>query len=216
MKTILQHDEKDCGAACLAMIAKHYGYQQSINAFRNMTKTDQEGTSMYEMIQAAERIGFDANGLQGSIEELMIAVEQNDVHIPFIAHTITSEGYYHFVVISGLSEEKLYVSDPAKGKVHMSLEEFSRMWTGNIISLIPNKDFKKYKEKKENPLGLCTLLKGQMKKFSTIFLVSMIISLIGIMGAFAFQIVIDNSNEIMEEHSLGRAFFRRWFASSRA
>ena len=202
MKTILQHDEKDCGAACLAMIAKHYGYQQSINAFRNMTKTDQEGTSMYEMIQAAERIGFDANGLQGSIEELMIAVEQNDVHIPFIAHTITSEGYYHFVVISGLSEEKLYVSDPAKGKVHMSLEEFSRMWTGNIISLIPNKDFKKYKEKKENPLGLCTLLKGQMKKFSTIFLVSMIISIIGIMGAFAFQIVIDNSNEIMEEHSL--------------
>ena len=202
MKTILQHDEKDCGAACLAMIAKHYGYQQSINAFRNMTNTDQEGTSMHEIIRAAESLGFNADGLQGSFEELMNAVEQNDVQFPFIAHTMTSEGYYHFVVVSGLSKEKFDIFDPAKGKVHMSFKDFSRMWTGNIIAMIPNNNFKKQNVKKTCHLGFHSLLKGQMKKFAVIVIVSMIISLIGIMGAFAFQIVIDNSNEIMEEHSI--------------
>lgn len=202
MKTILQHDEKDCGAACLAMIAKHYGYRQSINVFRNMTNTDQEGTSMHEIMQAAERLGFNADGLQGSFEDLILAVEQNDVHFPFIAHTITSEGYYHFVVVSGLTKEIIDVLDPAKGKVHMTFGDFSRIWTGNIIELIPNNSFKKQKRNKTNRLGLHSLLKGQMKKFTVIVIISMIISLIGIMGAFAFQIVIDNSNEIMEEHTM--------------
>ena len=35
MKVILQHDERDCRAACLAMIAEHYGYSQSLNKYRD-------------------------------------------------------------------------------------------------------------------------------------------------------------------------------------
>lgn len=30
MKIILQHDERDCGASCPAMVAKHYGYVDSV------------------------------------------------------------------------------------------------------------------------------------------------------------------------------------------
>lgn len=38
MKLILQHDERDCGAACLAMLVAHYGKRLPLSRFCELTR----------------------------------------------------------------------------------------------------------------------------------------------------------------------------------
>ena len=205
MKTFLQHDERDCGAACLAMVADHYGYAQSINIFRELTSTDKDGTSIYGIIQAAKQIGFVSEALFGNMEELELGILNQDIKMPIIAHIITSDNYYHYIVVSAINNGKVSVLDPAKGKCTITQDDFIKHWTGNIITFQTSKSFQKRKRVKSGLLGFFSLLKGQSKRFIAIILISSIISVIGIMGAFVFQLIIDHSSEIvnsgLSEHS---------------
>lgn len=78
MKIILRHDERDCGASCLAMVAEHYGYVDSGKKFREMTSTDQDGTSLHEMIRAADSIGLSSEVLFGNPEDLTQGIEDKE------------------------------------------------------------------------------------------------------------------------------------------
>ena len=111
MKSILQHDERDCGAACLAMIAGYYGYFQSLNAYRELTNTDQDGASAYEIINAASSIGLMGEALSGNIDELLDSLHKNEFNTPFIAHIVTEDNYSHFVVVASINERKLTRSE---------------------------------------------------------------------------------------------------------
>jgi ATP-binding cassette subfamily C protein len=42
---VQQHSEEDCGAACLAAIAKHYGQTFTISRIREAVGTGQFGTT---------------------------------------------------------------------------------------------------------------------------------------------------------------------------
>lgn len=144
MKIILQHGEKDCGAACLAMVAEHYGYADSIKRFRVLTNTDQDGTSFYDMIYAANTIGLSAEGLSGNMQELRDEIDNEEFNLPFIAHIITEDNYTHFVVVSEFEDEKVCLFDPAKGKVSVAANNFSEMWIRSILMLVPSQTFKKH------------------------------------------------------------------------
>ena len=65
---IKQHDITDCGAACLATIAKQYGKALSITKIREVAGTDKQGTNVYGMVTAAEQLGFTAKGVKGNQE----------------------------------------------------------------------------------------------------------------------------------------------------
>ena len=47
VKELIQHDESDCGAACLAIILSFYGRETSIRKIREAAGTDKVGTSGY-------------------------------------------------------------------------------------------------------------------------------------------------------------------------
>lgn len=196
MKLILQHDERDCGAACFAMISDHYGYSQSLNHFREMTSTSQDGTSAYYIKKAAEGLGLSSDVLSGSIKELSDSIRINEIRLPFIAQIITEDNYCHFIVVSSFSEDKIGIFDPANGKKIVTIEEFADSWTGNIINIVPTASFKKGKVKKKGLSAYYRLLKGQIREFFLIIILSLIISGIGIGAAFAFQLIIDHSSEI--------------------
>ena len=198
MKTILQHDERDCGAACLAMVAEHFGYSQSINVFRELTSTDDNGTSIYGILQAAKQIGLLSEALNGSVDELIQGISDSSVKVPFIAHIKTDENYYHYIVISEINNDYLSVLDPARGKYTISKNDFIEKWTGNIVTFEPSPSFQKRKRTKSGLFGFFSLLKKQKRNFFAIILISAIISGIGIMGAFTFQLIIDHSSGIVE------------------
>lgn len=55
---IKKHDIKDCGSACLATILEQYGLKIPISEIREAAGMDKQGTSVYGLIKAAEKLGF--------------------------------------------------------------------------------------------------------------------------------------------------------------
>jgi len=61
---VKQHDITDCGAACLASVAGHYGLKLSIAHIRQIASTDKKGTNMLGLREAAEQLGFSAKAVK--------------------------------------------------------------------------------------------------------------------------------------------------------
>ncbi|MDO4380717.1 MAG: cysteine peptidase family C39 domain-containing protein, partial [Clostridia bacterium] len=120
MKIIKQHDSYDCGAACLAMIAKFYGMNLRISQCRKLTKTDRNGVNLYGMVDGARKIGLDAESLYGDIDDLIDSINNKKVELPFVAHITNEQGMLHFIVIYKNKNDNLYIADPGKGKYILS------------------------------------------------------------------------------------------------
>ena len=139
---IKQHDMRDCGAACLASVAGHYGLQLPIAKIRQLCHTDKRGTNALGLIQGLEQMGLNAKGVKASLENLPKAP------LPAIAHTIFKEQYQHYVVIYKVHKGKISVMNPAYGKIETyTTEEFAKIWTGVLILLEPNEYFEQRNEK---------------------------------------------------------------------
>lgn len=139
---VKQHDMRDCGAACLASVAGHYGLQLPIAKIRQLCHTDKRGTNALGLIQGLEQMGFNAKGVKASLENLPQAP------LPAIAHTIFKEQFQHYVVIYKIHKGKISVMNPAYGKIETyTTEEFAKIWTGILILLEPNEYFEQRNEK---------------------------------------------------------------------
>ena len=89
-KFIPQHDQMDCGPACLAMIAKYYGKDYSLNFLRNNSFITREGVSLRGISDASEKIGFSSFSVKLPLKELVDK---------FISPAILYWNKNHFVVL---------------------------------------------------------------------------------------------------------------------
>lgn len=184
---IKQHDITDCGAACLATISKQYGLSTSITKIRETAGTDKMGTNAYGMVKAAEQLGFTAKAVKGNQEAFF-----SEFPLPAIAHVIVDGSLLHYVVIHKITKNEVIIADPAKGIVKKPPEEFFKEWTGVLILLVPAQTFKKGKDTKNIFERFWGLLLPQKRLISDIFVASLVITILGILGAFYFQIIIDD------------------------
>ena len=192
MKIILQHDERDCGATCLAMIAAYYHLYLPISTCRELTRTDKSGTNLYGITDGARKIGLDAEALSGSPEELIDEIHSGDIKFPFMAHIINEHTMLHYIIVFGASNGNLIIGDPGRGKQILSLESFFQRWTGYIVTFKKTNAFKPGNYTRGGFLKFFSLLKGQWRKLIGVLATSIVIAIVGILGAFVFQLVIDN------------------------
>lgn len=168
-----QFDRSDCGAACLASIARYYHLKLPVWKIRQLAGTNRIGTSAYGLVKAAEQIGLEAKGVELECDDLA------EIPLPAIVHLKLKKGGHHFVVLYKVSKRKVTVMDPAQGRmIQLSMEEFLAQWTGIAILMIPGLDFQAGNEKKSNLSRFAELIKPHRK----IFLQSGI-------GALAFTIM---------------------------
>lgn len=140
--TIKQHDITDCGAACLASISAHYKLQLPIARIRQYAGTDKKGTNVLGLIEAAEKLGFEAKGVRGELDSLF------KIPKPAIAHVIVREQLQHYVVIYEVTKEYIKIMDPGDGKIHKKTHEaFLKEWTGILVLLLPKEEFSTGNEK---------------------------------------------------------------------
>ena len=184
---IKQHDITDCGAACLATISKQYGLSTSITKIREIAGTDKMGTNAYGMVKAAEQLGFTAKGVKGNQEAFF-----SEFPLPAIAHVVVDGSLLHYVVIHKITKKQVIIADPAKGIVKKTPEEFFKEWTGVLILLVPAQSFKKGKDTKNIFERFWGLLLPQKRLVADIFAASLVITLLGILGALYFQVIIDD------------------------
>lgn len=184
---IKQHDITDCGAACLATVSRQYGFKTSITKIRQIAGTDKMGTNAYGMVKAAEQLGFTAKAVKGNQDAFF-----SEFPLPAVAHVVREGGLLHYVVIHKITKSKVVIADPASGIIKISPEEFFKEWTGILILMVPAQTFKKGKETKNIFERFWGLLLPQKKLVFDVFLASMVITVLGILGAFYFQVIIDD------------------------
>ena len=191
MKIVLQHDECDCGAACLAMISGSYGLRLPISKCRKLTKTSRSGTNLLGIVNGAEEIGLKADALSGEPDELLDGIRKKEITLPFIAHTVSENQMLHFVVVQKYRKGKFIIADPAVGKRTLTEQEFFERWTGYVACFSKTETFKRGNECKGTYTKFWMLLKGQGKTIGGILAFSFLVAGIGIAGAFVFQIVMN-------------------------
>ena len=118
-----QPDIKDCGPTCLRIVSKYYGKNISLQQIRNLSETTREGSSLFGLSDAAEKLGFRTLGVKIDFNTLV-----DEVPLPCICHW----NKQHFVVIYKIDKtRKIYLSDPSYGLITYSKEEFIKFWIGN-------------------------------------------------------------------------------------
>lgn len=128
---ILQDSITQCGPICLQMIAKHYGLCSDLKTLQKQSGMTIEGTSLEGLSQAADFIGLKNLAVRISLDVLV-----KDAPLPAIAHWNEES----FVVIYKATHKKIWVADPAIGKVVFSHKDFLESWIqteqGGILFLL--------------------------------------------------------------------------------
>jgi ATP-binding cassette subfamily C protein len=128
-QVVLQQSEEDCGAACLASIAKFYGQNFIISRLREFAGTGQKGTTLLGLKQGAEAIGFNARSVRAAAA---ILDKIDEAPLPAIIHW----SGYHWVVLYGKQGNKYAIADPAIGLRYVSKEELAAGWTDWLCLLV--------------------------------------------------------------------------------
>lgn len=189
-----QPDIKDCGPTCLQMIAKYHGRHYSLQTLRDCCHITREGVSLLGISDAAESIGFRSMGIKVDFEKL---VEEQPV--PFVAHWNQA----HFVVVYKIEKDKVWVADPAHGKVEYSKGEFTKCWASTVVHgkaqgvcllLEPTPDFYNQKDEQPDKSGFSFLFKylRPHKKFILQLALGLLVgSLLQLIFPFLTQAVVD-------------------------
>ena len=145
--SVLQHSEEDCGAACLATIAKHYGRTLPINRAREVIGTGQLGTTLLGLRRGAETLGFYARAVKAS-PELMDCLDK--APLPAIIHW---KGH-HWVVLYGKTRKHYVVADPGVGVRYLTRQELVTAWANGVMLLLQLDDARFYAQPQDEIQGL--------------------------------------------------------------
>ena len=115
----IQLDQMDCGPTCVKIVAKHFGYTISREFLRKQAQVDKRGTSFNGLKTALAHYGIDSLAIAADMQELI-----DDLPLPLIAHWSGN----HFVVVHRTGKNRIWVSDPALGRVSYDAKEFGRHW----------------------------------------------------------------------------------------
>ena len=183
MKIILQDGIKDCGICCFLSIVRHYGGNISKEYLREITNTNKDGVSAYNLVEAAKKLGFDSYAVTGDIVNLEIK------DLPVIAHININRSYKHFVVIYDIDQQnkKILIMDPAVGKKNITLSEFKLQSSGNFIIMKPLKKIPNIEDKHVVKNTILKYIKKEKKYFSFILLLTSIYFFLNILTAFHFK-----------------------------
>ncbi len=117
-----QFDQMDCGPTCLRMITGHYGRTYSMNSLRQRSGINREGVSLLGISEAAEDLGFRTVGARITWEQL-----REQAELPCVVYW----DQVHFVVVYRIKKDKVFIADPAKGKLTLSKDDFLQHWLTN-------------------------------------------------------------------------------------
>ncbi|WP_291860448.1 peptidase domain-containing ABC transporter [Marinilabilia sp.] len=189
-----QPDIMDCGPVCLQMISKFHGRFYSIERLRNRSFLTREGVSLLGISEAAESIGFRSMGVKISFAQL-----EKESPVPFIAHW----NQEHFVVVYKIEKNKVWVADPAHGKVTYTRDEFLKSWASTVkngesvgicLLLEPTPEFYNMEEEPPDKSGFSFLFKylRPHKKFIVQLALGLLVgSLLQLVFPFLTQAVVD-------------------------
>jgi predicted double-glycine peptidase len=136
---IKQQLDYSCGTAALATLMVYYfGDHTSEAELLTLLTTqltpeelrlrEKNGFSLLDLKRVAEAKGYQAAGFTLTLAQL----KQLIAPVMVFVHPL---GYKHFAVLRGIDRGRVYLADPSRGNLRMSLARFAREWGGVIFVL---------------------------------------------------------------------------------
>ncbi len=184
---IKQRDITDCGAACLCSVSKFYKLALPVAKIRQIAGTDQKGTNVRGMIEAAEQLGFSAKGVKGEKDSLF------RIPLPAIAHVIVNGTLHHYIVIYKVTKHAVTYMDPGAGDIIKApMEAFLDVWTGTLILISPSSNFKTGNYKVSNWKRFWFLIEPHKSVLIQSFVGAVLSIILGLASAVYLQKIVDH------------------------
>lgn len=168
---VIQMEALECGAASLTMVLEYYENYIPLERVRKDCGVSRDGSNARNILIAARNYGLEAKAYRLDVDDLKV-----DVQFPCILHWNMN----HFVLLKGFKKNKVYLNDPARGNIVISMEEFSNSFTGIVLTFAPTKDFKKEGHKESVLPFALKKVRGTGVAFFFVLITSVISSLIGL------------------------------------
>jgi ATP-binding cassette subfamily B protein RaxB len=183
-RLIRQTEAAECGLACLAMVAGHFGLDIDMASLRRRFSISLRGTTLKSLIEIAAALGLGGRAVRCELDEL------RQLKTPAILHW----GLNHFVVLTRAARTHLRILDPAQGARKVPLKEASREFTGVALELSPSPQFQKKRER--TVLQLLSLVKFSpetLKSLAQAIVLTFVIELFVLASPFYMQLTIDEA-----------------------
>jgi hypothetical protein len=131
MKVVLQKSLNDCGLACVAMLAEHYGKAVDYDALLSVAPARMwdQGLSMRKLCEIAAGLGLGTQAYRCPSHTI------HKLGQPSIAHCRGD----HYMVVQRCSSRGVEVIDPRYGRIALSRDEFAETYSGICLTAEPEK-----------------------------------------------------------------------------
>src|SRR5258705_6464297 len=136
---VLQTEAAECGLACLAMVACHWGYRTDLATLRAKHSFSLKGATLAGLIKVATDLNLRSRPLRLELEAL------HRLRLPAILHW----DLHHFVVLADLRGQTATLLDPKVGRRTMGMRELSAHFTGVALELVPSDQFQPRVEQRQ-------------------------------------------------------------------
>lgn len=184
MKYIVKRQESisDCGPCCLYSIIRYYNGYVPLEIIKNDTNTTSDGTTFYNLKEAAVKYGFEVQGIKSSIIS----------NFPCIVQLKLDNGLYHFVVLYQITSDTYICMDPSSGIKKYSKDEFERLFTSNHLYLKPTQNIIKYQKNNHFINLIINTIRKNIKLSILVAVLNVFIIIISLISTYLIKIIIQN------------------------
>ena len=129
---IMQLENMECGAACLGMILAYYGKWITLETLREDCGVSRDGQKLSSVVKASDRYGLSHEAYRYSSDTVL-----KKATFPCIIHWKGS----HFVVLTGVRGNRVYLNDPALGRIVLTKKRFAEGYTNMCVMFAPTERF---------------------------------------------------------------------------
>lgn len=180
---VRQLDETDCGAACLAMVCRHFGRRLSMTRIRAAAATGTDGTSLLGLQRGAMALGLDASPLKASSSRL------SQLALPAIAHW---EGN-HWVVLHRVDDDAARIADPARGLRRIPRGQADEKLTGFVLTVRPTDAFHTLPDPRTSARWLLAFLRPHRRTLSIAIVLALLVAAAQMLIPVVGQQVVDHA-----------------------
>jgi ATP-binding cassette subfamily B protein RaxB len=183
-RPMLQSEAAECGLACVAMVAAHYGHKVNIGGLRRRFPISMKGATLAELINVASELELSARALRCELDEI------GQLQTPAILHWDLN----HFVVLEKVSGSKATLLDPATGRKTVGRDELNRHFTGVALELTPTAAFKPIDSRVRTRMrDLWSKLVNYRGAFIQVVALSLLLEVTALALPFFMQLTVDEA-----------------------
>ena len=130
-----QMEDADCGAACLSIILTRHGRRAPLSELRELCGAGRNGTTAVGFGRAAAAFGLQVKGRNITPSDV-----DGVARLP-VPSVVLLDGR-HYAVLEGVRGSRVWINDPAVGRIRLTAEEFAARSSGLVLVATRTPDFR--------------------------------------------------------------------------